>query len=152
MDATSARVILASDLTLSVRARKAINKLGCRTLGDIADKDEKEFYMLPRCGDTTIREIKRLLREHGLSFKSITGEIPMERNAPETTPEGLSPEEKDKLLCMLFSLIMRRLKKENPTLGFLKLLDLLGQETGFSPETLRNEVWRLIDWAFTKPR
>ena len=58
-----------SRLQLSIRARRAVESLGCMTLGDITAHSENEMLGMPNFGVTSLTEIKSKLAEQGLSLK-----------------------------------------------------------------------------------
>lgn len=60
------------DADLSVRAVKAARQLGFTTVEEFAAVSEDELAELPNCGATTIQEIREMLAERGLSFRTDT--------------------------------------------------------------------------------
>lgn len=58
-----------SDLRLSVRARKAMSRLNVRDLGDLVDLTEADLSAIKGVGQVTLRQIKKMLNEQGLSLK-----------------------------------------------------------------------------------
>ncbi|MFI4911415.1 MAG: DNA-directed RNA polymerase subunit alpha C-terminal domain-containing protein [Sedimentisphaeraceae bacterium JB056] len=60
-----------SELELSVRARRAIDKLGIRTLGDIVNKTEAELLACKNFGITSLTEIKERLCKFNLKLRKI---------------------------------------------------------------------------------
>lgn len=59
-----------SELQLSIRARRAVENLGCLTLGDITAHSEDELLGMPNFGVTSLAELKNKLSEYGLKLKS----------------------------------------------------------------------------------
>jgi DNA-directed RNA polymerase subunit alpha len=59
-----------SELELSVRARKCLQRLGVATIGELAAKSEPELLSIKNFGQTSLHEIKRRLSELGLSLRS----------------------------------------------------------------------------------
>jgi DNA-directed RNA polymerase subunit alpha len=59
------------DLVLSVRARKCMEKLNIRTLGDLICKTEAEFLGTKNFGVTSLNEVKRAIAKYGLSLRSL---------------------------------------------------------------------------------
>jgi len=59
-----------SELELSVRARKCLQRLGITTVGELAAKSESELLAIKNFGQTSLNEIKRRLSEMGLSLQS----------------------------------------------------------------------------------
>jgi DNA-directed RNA polymerase subunit alpha len=59
------------DLQLSVRARKCIQKLDIRAIGDLTRKTEAELLGCKNFGVTSLNEIKKALTNLGLSLRSL---------------------------------------------------------------------------------
>jgi DNA-directed RNA polymerase subunit alpha len=59
------------DLQLSVRARKCLQKLKLRTIGDLAHKTEAELLGVKNFGVTSLNEIKKALSSLGLSLRTL---------------------------------------------------------------------------------
>ena len=59
------------DLQLSVRARKCLQKLNIRTLGELIRTTEAELLGCKNFGVTSLNEIKRMLSSYGLSLRSL---------------------------------------------------------------------------------
>ncbi|MDE0891333.1 MAG: tetratricopeptide repeat protein [Planctomycetota bacterium] len=59
-----------SDLELSIRARRAVETLGCLTLGDIIQHSEEELLGMPNFGQTSLVELRERLEQFGLKLKS----------------------------------------------------------------------------------
>jgi DNA-directed RNA polymerase subunit alpha len=59
------------ELKLSVRARKCLDKLKIRTIGDITRKTEAELLGCKNFGVTSLNEIKKALNGLGLSFRKL---------------------------------------------------------------------------------
>jgi DNA-directed RNA polymerase subunit alpha len=64
-DATSTRV---ADLELSARSRKALDRLGVETLGEVSALTEEKLLACKNFGETSLNEIKQVLRRHGLTL------------------------------------------------------------------------------------
>ena len=60
-----------SELTLSVRARKALQLLNIVTLGDLASHTEAELMGVKNFGATSLKEIKDRLVENGLALRKL---------------------------------------------------------------------------------
>jgi DNA-directed RNA polymerase subunit alpha len=60
-----------TDLQWSVRAKKAIQKLNIRTIGDLTRTTEAEFLGCKNFGVTSLNEIKRGLANLGLSMRTL---------------------------------------------------------------------------------
>jgi len=60
-----------SDLNLSVRARKALQVLNIRTIGELASRTEAELMGVKNFGATSLVEIREKLAQHGLSLREL---------------------------------------------------------------------------------
>jgi len=58
-----------AELELSVRSRKALQRLGITTLGELTQRSEAELMTIKNFGQTSLAEIKRQLEAHGLSLR-----------------------------------------------------------------------------------
>ena len=58
-----------SELELSVRSRKAVQRLGITTVGELSIRSEPELINIKNFGQTSLMEIKRQLAAHGLSLR-----------------------------------------------------------------------------------
>lgn len=58
-----------ASLELSVRSRKALQRLGIATLGELAERSEAELMSVKNFGLTSLNEIKRALVAYGLSLR-----------------------------------------------------------------------------------
>jgi DNA-directed RNA polymerase subunit alpha len=59
------------DLRLSVRARKCLQKLNIRTIGDITNKTDAELLGCKNFGVTSLNEVKTALTDLGLSLRNL---------------------------------------------------------------------------------
>lgn len=59
-----------AELELSVRARKALQRLGVATIGELIQKTEAELLTIKNFGQTSMIEIKKQLAKYGLSFRA----------------------------------------------------------------------------------
>ena len=57
------------DLDLSVRSRRALDTLGVRTLGELANLSEQQLLACKNFGQTSLMEIKKKLETYGLVLK-----------------------------------------------------------------------------------
>jgi len=57
------------ELELSVRARRALDRLGILTLGDLAARSESELLTCKNFGQTSLNEVKQRLAEHGVGLR-----------------------------------------------------------------------------------
>ena len=60
-----------SELELSVRARKCLQRLGILTLGELVSRTESELLSSKNFGDTSLQEIKLRLEERSLSLRKL---------------------------------------------------------------------------------
>jgi DNA-directed RNA polymerase alpha subunit len=56
---------------LTVRARKALERLGVRRLSQLAERSERDLLSLKNCGVTTVGVIREMLKAHGLDLKEL---------------------------------------------------------------------------------
>lgn len=63
-----------SELELSVRSRKALQRLNIQTVGEIASKTEDELLGCKNFGHTSLNEIKQILASMGLSLRKLETE------------------------------------------------------------------------------
>jgi DNA-directed RNA polymerase subunit alpha len=78
-----------SDFELSVRSRNCLQKMNIQTLGDLIMKTEQELLSYKNFGETSLQEIKEMLRQKGLKLgqglETRTGEGAAGRNPLEAT-------------------------------------------------------------------
>ena len=60
-----------SDLDLSVRSRKALQRLNINSIGELASKSEEELLGCKNFGQTSLNEIKQVLATHGLALRKV---------------------------------------------------------------------------------
>jgi len=58
-----------TDLNLSVRARKCMNRLGINTLGDLIQRTADELLESKNFGMTSLNEVREKLRQYGLTLR-----------------------------------------------------------------------------------
>ncbi len=58
-----------SELNLSVRARKCMNRLGINTLGDLVQRSPDELLESKNFGMTSLNEVRDKLAQHGLTLR-----------------------------------------------------------------------------------
>lgn len=58
-----------SELQLSVRARKALQRLNIQTIGELASRSETELLGVKNFGQTSLNEIRQRLGEYGLTLR-----------------------------------------------------------------------------------
>ena len=59
-----------TELELSARSRKCLQRLGITTLGELASRSEQELLSIKNFGQTSLNEIKRRLSELGLTLRT----------------------------------------------------------------------------------
>ncbi|MBJ01478.1 MAG: hypothetical protein CMK00_01260 [Planctomycetes bacterium] len=59
-----------AELNLSIRARRAVESMGCLTAGDIARRYEEDFATQPNFGTTSLQELRQKLSDLGLSLST----------------------------------------------------------------------------------
>jgi DNA-directed RNA polymerase subunit alpha len=57
-----------ADLEFSARSRKVLERLGCEALGDIANMTEEKLLGQKNFGETSLNEIKQVLRRYNLNL------------------------------------------------------------------------------------
>jgi DNA-directed RNA polymerase subunit alpha len=57
------------DMQLSVRAKKCLQKLNIKTIGELTSKSEAELLGIKNFGVTSLNEIKKVLSDYGLSLR-----------------------------------------------------------------------------------
>lgn len=80
-----------SDFELSVRSRNCLQKMGITTLGDLTRCSEQELLSSKNFGETSLIEIREMLRSKGLEL----GQFAHEKAEPEPSVdyENMSPDE-----------------------------------------------------------
>jgi DNA-directed RNA polymerase subunit alpha len=58
-----------TDLNLSVRARKCMNRLGINTLGDLVQRTAEELLESKNFGQTSLAEVREKLGQYGLTLR-----------------------------------------------------------------------------------
>jgi DNA-directed RNA polymerase subunit alpha len=56
------------DIELSARSRKALDRLGIETVGDLAALTEEKLLACKNFGETSLNEVKQVLRRYGLTL------------------------------------------------------------------------------------
>jgi DNA-directed RNA polymerase subunit alpha len=64
---------LVQDLELSVRSRKALQRLNINTVGELASRTEDELLGCKNFGQTSLSEIKVQLQQYGLGLRTLEG-------------------------------------------------------------------------------
>jgi len=60
--------VLLEDLELSARSRKALERLGTKTLGDISQLTEEKLLTCKNFGETSLNEVKQALTRYKLTL------------------------------------------------------------------------------------
>jgi DNA-directed RNA polymerase subunit alpha len=60
-----------TDLELSVRSRKCMQRLNVETVGDLVEKTESELLAIKNFGQTSLNEVKAKLAEMGVALKPV---------------------------------------------------------------------------------
>ncbi len=82
-----------TDFELSVRSRNCLKKMNIHTLGDLLRATEIELLAYKNFGETSLKEIKEMLRQKGLSLGQFAQEKPQAPGAPaKTQPAAETPE------------------------------------------------------------
>lgn len=81
-----------NDFELSVRSRNCLAKMNIRTLGDLVKKTEAELLSYKNFGETSLTEIKEILKNKGLRLGMTADEL-MSKDLGEMTEPALRPEE-----------------------------------------------------------
>lgn len=71
-----------SDFELSIRARTCLKKMGIVTLGDLCKYSEQDLLGSKNFGETSLVEIREILKNKGLSLGQSTTESPVADDAP----------------------------------------------------------------------
>jgi DNA-directed RNA polymerase subunit alpha len=81
-----------NDFELSVRSRNCLTNMNIRTLGDLVKKTEAELLSYKNFGETSLMEIKEILRIKGLRLGMGADDL-MHRDLGEPEPQPASPDE-----------------------------------------------------------
>ncbi|MBL8754171.1 MAG: tetratricopeptide repeat protein [Planctomycetes bacterium] len=81
-----------NDFELSVRSRNCLAKMNIRTLGDLVKKTEAELLSYKNFGETSLTEIKEILKNKGLRLGMTADEL-MSKDLGEMQEPALRPEE-----------------------------------------------------------
>ena len=75
------------DFELSIRSRKCLEDMDIKTLGDLVSKTESELLSFNNFGETSLAEVKLILKQKGLILKE---ETPTGGESPAPTGSGIS--------------------------------------------------------------
>lgn len=81
-----------NDFELSVRSRNCLAKMNIRTLGDLVKKTEAELLSYKNFGETSLTEIKEILKNKGLRLGMTNDEL-MHRDLGEASEAPVAVEE-----------------------------------------------------------
>ncbi|MBX3462430.1 MAG: tetratricopeptide repeat protein [Planctomycetes bacterium] len=81
-----------NDFELSVRSRNCLAKMNIKTLGDLVKKTEAELLSYKNFGETSLTEIKEILKNKGLRLGMTADEL-MSKDLGEATEPVARPEE-----------------------------------------------------------
>ena len=81
-----------NDFELSVRSRNCLAKMNIRTLGDLVKKTEAELLSYKNFGETSLTEIKEILKNKGLRLGMTNDEL-MQRDLGEAEAAPVAQEE-----------------------------------------------------------
>ena len=81
-----------ADFELSARSRNCLEVAGINSLGDLTRISEQDLLAGKNFGETSLREIRKLLEDRGLSIGQDL--YKPEHEAPEIDRSGMSPEER----------------------------------------------------------
>ncbi|HXY35089.1 MAG TPA: DNA-directed RNA polymerase subunit alpha C-terminal domain-containing protein [Planctomycetaceae bacterium] len=80
-----------ADFELSARSRNCLERAGIETLGDLTTISEHDLLASKNFGETSLREIREILKSRGLSIGQFATRSPLA--APIFVPEAVSPQE-----------------------------------------------------------
>lgn len=114
-----------TDFELSVRARNCLNKMQIHTLGDLVTKTEQELLSYKNFGETSLNEIKEILRSKGLRLGMPREEAVASIEARTRRPAGPSGESNDVTQRPITDLALSiRARRTVESLGCLTLGDI----------------------------
>lgn len=81
-----------NDFELSVRSRNCLSKMNIKSLGDLVKKTEAELLSYKNFGETSLTEIKEILKNKGLRLGMTADEL-MSKDLGEASEPAVRPEE-----------------------------------------------------------
>ncbi len=81
-----------NDFELSVRSRNCLSKMNIKSLGDLVKKTEAELLSYKNFGETSLTEIKEILKNKGLRLGMTADEL-MSKDLGEASEPTVRPEE-----------------------------------------------------------
>jgi len=112
-----------TDFELSVRARNCLSKMQIHTLGDLVCRTEQELLSYKNFGETSLNEIKEILRSKGLRLGMPREEAVASIEARSRRPTGEDGDPKNRSITELQLSIRARRTVES--LGCLTLGDIV---------------------------
>ncbi len=114
-----------TDFELSVRSRNCLAVMGINSLGDLTRVSEQELLAGKNFGETSLTEVRELMRQHGLSLGQFQHE---KQREPAFDSRDLSPEEQAKLLMPVSDLNLSvRSRKCMTRLGIATIGELVAR-------------------------
>ncbi|MCA8996487.1 MAG: tetratricopeptide repeat protein [Planctomycetaceae bacterium] len=114
-----------TDFELSVRSRNCLATMGIDTLGDLTEISEQELLSGKNFGETSLVEVRELMRTHGLTIGQYLHE---KQREPNVEFRDLSPEEQAKLALPVSELNLSvRSRKCMNRLGIATLGELVNR-------------------------
>lgn len=112
-----------TDFELSVRSRNCLSSMGIKTLGDLTRVTEQELLSGKNFGETSLTEVRELMKAHNLS---IGQNIHEKQREPTVDYRDLSPEEQAVLATPLTDLNLSvRSRKCTARLGITTIGELI---------------------------
>lgn len=114
-----------ADFELSVRSRNCLERLNLRTLGDLTQVTEPELLAARNFGETSLKEVRELMAQHGLAIGGAAAPTPADAGPPAA---DLSPEQQVALGMSIPELNLSvRARKCMSRLGLLMVADLVAR-------------------------
>jgi len=114
-----------TDFELSVRSRNCLAVMGINSLGDLTRVNEQELLAGKNFGETSLTEVRELMRQHGLSLGQFEHE---KQREPVFDSRDLSPEDQAKLTMSVADLNLSvRSRKCMTRLGIATIGELVSR-------------------------
>ncbi len=114
-----------TDFELSVRSRNCLSTMGINTLGDLTRISEQELLAGKNFGETSLTEVRELMRQHNLSLGQFMHE---KQREPAFDTRDMSPEDQAKLSLPVSELNLSvRSRKCMTRLGIATIGELLAR-------------------------